>query len=70
MSETDETIFDKRLESMRSEMNKAKEYFLYFIEHLVITSLQDFIVNNWSKDELMKDFSYKKHWVIHGIKNK
>ncbi|HIZ70511.1 MAG TPA: TetR/AcrR family transcriptional regulator [Candidatus Atopostipes pullistercoris] len=52
---------------------KTKEealYFLYFIEHLVITSLQDFIVNNWSKDELMKDFSYKKHWVIHGIKNK
>lgn len=45
-------------------------YFLFFIEHLVITSLQDFIVNNWSKDELMKDFSYKKKWVIHGIKNK
>src|SRR5699024_2741588 len=52
---------------------KTKEealYFLYFIEHLVITSLQDFIVNDWSKDELMKDFSYKKNWVIHGIQNK
>jgi len=45
-------------------------YFLYFIEHLVITSLQDFIVNNWSKTELLKDFSYKKNWIIHGIKNK
>lgn len=44
-------------------------YFLYFIEHLVINSLQDFIVNDWSRDELMEDFSYKKKWLINGIKN-
>lgn len=44
-------------------------YFLYFIEHFLITSLQDFIVNEWSKKELMKDFSYKKKWIINGIKN-
>jgi len=43
-------------------------YFLYFIEHLVITSLQDFIVNDWSKEELMKDISYKKNWIKNGIK--
>lgn len=44
-------------------------YFLYFFEHFLITSLQDFIVNEWSKKELMKDFSYKKKWIINGIKN-
>jgi len=44
-------------------------YFLYFIEHLVITSLQDFIVNDWSKDELMNSFSYKRKWIENGIKN-
>lgn len=44
-------------------------YFLHFTEHLVITSLQDFIVNDWSKEELMKDFSYKKKWIIHGIRS-
>src|SRR5699024_341533 len=51
--------------------NTEKEalYFLHFVEHLVITSLQDYIVNDWSKEELMKDFSYKKKWIINGIKN-
>ena len=50
--------------------NTEKEalYFLHFVEHLVITSLQDYIVNDWSKEELMKDFSYKKKWIINGIK--
>jgi len=43
-------------------------YFLYFIEHLIIASLQDFIVNDWSKEELMKGFSYKKKWIKNGIK--
>jgi AcrR family transcriptional regulator len=53
------------------QLNTKEEalYFLYFIEHFLITSLQDFIVNEWSKKELMKDFSYKKKWIINGIKN-
>lgn len=44
-------------------------YFLYFVERLVITSLQDFVVNRWSKDELLRDFSYKEKWLLHGITN-
>lgn len=49
--------------------NEESLYFLYFIERLVITSLQDFVVNNWSKNELIKDFSYKEKWLLNGIKN-
>ena len=44
-------------------------YFLYFVERLVITSLQDFVVNRWSKAELLRDFSYKEKWLLHGITN-
>lgn len=59
------------LQKNEFQLNTKEEtlYFLYFIEHFVITSLQDYIVNDWSKKELTKDFSYKKKWLINGIKN-
>lgn len=51
------------------DSNEESLYFLYFIERLVIASLQDFVVNKWSKNELIKDFSYKEKWLLNGIKN-
>lgn len=50
------------------DSNEEAFYFLYYIERLVITSLQDFVINKWSTEELLKDFSYKKKWIINGIK--
>lgn len=43
-------------------------YFLYFSMDLVINSLTAFIVNDWTAEELLKEFSYKTEWLIRGIK--
>ncbi|WP_086350840.1 TetR family transcriptional regulator [Candidatus Enterococcus clewellii] len=42
--------------------------FLYFVMDIVIDSLTAFIVNDWATEELLKEFSYKKKWLIRGIK--
>lgn len=46
---------------------KEASYFLFYLEHLVINSLQDYIVNEWSQADLLEDFHYKKKWILQGI---
>lgn len=41
--------------------------FLYFIMDLVMNTLTDFIVNNWSTKELIEDFQFRKKWILCGI---
>ncbi|MGY3766671.1 TetR/AcrR family transcriptional regulator [Vagococcus vulneris] len=52
-------------------ITSAKESisFLYFTMELTITSLSDYIINNWSPEELIKDFQYKTKWLSYGLKN-
>lgn len=50
------------------DSNVEALYFLFHIEHIVITSIQDYVVNDWSKSELLKDFLYKKKWIEYGVK--
>lgn len=42
--------------------------FLYFTMEVVMNSLTDFIINNWSPEELIVDYHYKIKWIIKGIK--
>jgi len=42
--------------------------FLYFIMSLVMNTLTNCIVNNWSNEELVKDFRFRKKWITQGIK--
>ena len=42
--------------------------FLYFIMEVVMNSLTDFIVNDWTPEELIMDYHYKIKWIIKGIK--
>ncbi|HGF7076931.1 TPA: TetR/AcrR family transcriptional regulator, partial [Enterococcus faecium] len=41
--------------------------FLYFSMTLVMNTLTDLIANNWTKEELLKDFRYKSRWIAEGI---
>ncbi|HFU5937803.1 TPA: TetR/AcrR family transcriptional regulator, partial [Enterococcus faecium] len=41
--------------------------FLYFSMSLVMNTLTDLIANNWTKEELLKDFRYKSRWIAEGI---
>lgn len=44
--------------------------FLYFSMKLVIDSLTDMLANDWGKEELLKDFHFKAHWLLEGIKKR
>ncbi len=54
------------------EMDSPEEAlsFLYFIMSLVMNSLTDCIVNNWTTAELITDFRFRKQWLIDGISKK
>lgn len=41
--------------------------FMYFSMDLTVDTLKAFIINNWSTDQLLKDFKYKVKWISHGI---
>ncbi|OTN77782.1 hypothetical protein A5886_002883 [Enterococcus sp. 8G7_MSG3316] len=41
--------------------------FLYFSMKLVIDSLTDAYANQWTAEELIRDFDFKVHWLKHGI---
>ena len=41
--------------------------FLYFSMTLVMNTLTDLIANNWTKEELLKDFRHKSRWIAEGI---
>ena len=40
--------------------------FLYFIMALVMDALTDFIVNQWTTAELLKDFRFRTKWLLQG----
>lgn len=42
--------------------------FLYFVMSLVMNTLTDCIVNQWDTEELIKEFQFKKNWLLKGIK--
>lgn len=42
---------------------------LYFIMELVMTSISDYIVNDWYQEELIKDYRYKTNWLLNGLKS-
>lgn len=44
--------------------------FLYFVMALVMNSLTDYMVNQWTAEELVEDFRYKVKWLEIGIKSK
>ena len=41
--------------------------FLYFMMELVMGSLSDFIVNDWTSEALLEDYHYKVKWLVHGV---
>ena len=41
--------------------------FLYFMMELVMGSLSDFIVNDWTSKALLEDYHYKVKWLVHGV---
>jgi AcrR family transcriptional regulator len=50
-------------------MNSLEEAlsFLYFIMALVMNALTDCVVNNWSTEELVIDFRFRKDWLLQGV---
>ncbi|EJF50743.1 transcriptional regulator [Enterococcus sp. C1] len=58
------------LEENRFTIHDTQEAvsFLYFIMAVVMDSLTDFISNEWTAKELIKDFRYKVQWIKYGIK--
>lgn len=48
--------------------DQAALSFLYFVMDLVIDLLTSFLVNDWTTEELLTDFNYKKEWLINGIR--
>ena len=44
--------------------------FLYFVMALVMNSLTDYMVNQWTAEELVEDFRYKVKWLEIGVKSK
>lgn len=42
--------------------------FLYFTMGLVMDALTDFIVNDWTSEELMADFRFRTKWLLNGIR--
>lgn len=59
----------KLLESNHFKIEEVKEAlsFLYFSMDMVVTSLADFIINDWTQEELLQDFSYKVDWLKKGM---
>lgn len=37
--------------------------FLYFMLGCIISSLNDYMVNGWTTEELLRDFGYKRKWL-------
>lgn len=50
------------------EGDQAALSFLCFIMDLVIDLLTSFLVNDWTTEELLADFNYKKEWLLNGIR--
>lgn len=44
--------------------------FLYFVMALVMNSLTDYMINQWTAEELVEDFRYKVKWLEIGVKSK
>lgn len=42
--------------------------FLYFTMDLTMDTLTDFIANEWTKEQLIQDFRFKRKWLEMGIK--
>ncbi len=42
--------------------------FLYFVMAIVMDTLTDFIANRWTKEQLIKEFRFKKKWIEEGVK--
>lgn len=42
--------------------------FLYFVMDLVMNSLDNLMVNQWSTESLIADYRYKIRWITQGIK--
>lgn len=66
------TAWKELLEKNHFEMNTTDEQisFLYFSMKLVIDSLTDMLANNWGEKDLLKDFRFKSHWLLEGIKKR
>ncbi|KAF1299119.1 TetR family transcriptional regulator [Enterococcus sp. JM4C] len=60
------------LKNNQFQMSTTEEAlsFLYFVMALVMDSIKDLIVNDWSADELVQDFHYKASWLSNGLHTK
>lgn len=60
----------KLLENNEFTIHETQEAvsFLYFIMEIVMNSLTDFIINDWTPEELILDYHYKIKWITKGIK--
>lgn len=38
--------------------------FLYFMLECIISSINDYIVNQWTTEQLLTDFGYKRKWLV------
>ncbi|MCH4056581.1 TetR/AcrR family transcriptional regulator [Lapidilactobacillus gannanensis] len=43
--------------------------FLYFMLEMIISSLNDYIVNHWTTEQLLRDFGYRRKWLITNLEN-
>lgn len=41
--------------------------FLYFIMQVVMNAMSDFVVNDWSLEDLMTDYQYRIRWLKQGL---
>lgn len=57
------------LESNHFKMTSISEAssFLYFMMELVMSSLSDFITNEWTSEELLRDYRFKVGWLLNGL---
>lgn len=42
--------------------------FLYFIMALVMDAITDFMVNDWTTQELIHDFRFRTRWILNGVR--
>ncbi|KAF1304196.1 TetR family transcriptional regulator [Enterococcus saccharolyticus] len=59
-----------RLNHFEIDTTEEAVSFLYFIMSLVMSTLTDFIVNQWTTEELVTDFRFRQRWLTHGIVGK
>ncbi|WP_395387207.1 TetR/AcrR family transcriptional regulator [Pediococcus parvulus] len=49
------------------ESDEEAKSFLYFVMHLVIETLIDASVNDWTPEQLVTDYRYKVKWLLNGL---